>query len=112
MQLVKKLLNGEAEKHSKLPPFTVPEYITAIIPNARANDIDRSLRNAKNILTQPYAQTTSYTTSFIPSATKQRNKLPTELSQLVNAKMFSKKKNRNKDPIKTKSIPHVWNQNR
>ena len=78
----------------------VPEYISAIIPNARANDIDRSLRNTKNILTQPYARTTSYTTSFIPSTTKQWNELPTELSQLVNAKMFSKKLLEIKTPSK------------
>ena len=69
----------------------VPEYIKAIIPNARANDTDRSLRNTKNILTQPYARTTSYATSFIPSTTKQWNELPTELSQLVSAKLFSKR---------------------
>ena len=53
----------------------IPQYITATLPNTRANDTGRTLRNSTQH-TLPYNRTSSFQRSFIPATTRLWNNLP------------------------------------
>ena len=70
----------------------VPAYITDIIPNTRMQDTVRELRSTQNdTITEPPVQRDSYGRSFIPSATKQWNKLSIELRRTADNPVQFKK---------------------
>ena len=52
-----------------------PPYLTAVMPQTRAQDTNKHLRNASNHTTTAH-RTTAYKKSFIPTTTKQWNDLP------------------------------------
>lgn len=56
------------------PKQHTPNYITSILPNTRAHDTNRGLRNA-NTHTMPTYRTSSYQRSFFPTTGAQWNRL-------------------------------------
>ena len=58
-----------------------PHYVTAMIPNTRARDTDRNLRNA-NAHTTSTIHTSAYKRSFLPTTIEQWNELPHDTQQL------------------------------
>ena len=58
-----------------------PRYITYIMPQTRAHDTDRTLRNA-NHHTQAQIRTTTHQRSFFPLTGNQWNQLPTSTKKL------------------------------
>ena len=58
-----------------------PHYVTAMIPNTRARDTDRNLRNA-NTHTTSTIHTSAYKRSFLPTTIEQWNELPHDTQQL------------------------------
>ena len=52
-----------------------PQYITSILPDTRADQTGRTLRNSRT-LTQSFSRTTLFQNSFLPSTTRLWNDLP------------------------------------
>ena len=59
----------------------LPEYVTSLMPNTRARDTDRRLRNA-NTHTTSTCHTSTYKRSFLPTTTRQWNRLTRDTQQL------------------------------
>ena len=64
------------------PEQHCPNYIKAIMPNTRAQDTDRQLRNA-NMHTTTTSRTSSYHKSFFPTTCTQWNELPSTTQHLT-----------------------------